>query len=74
MNILYCGLKYDYGDPKKGFSFEHVNFFQTLQKNNDIKRLDYLAIDEIIIANGKNYLNEIIINKAKKIKYDLIFF
>ena len=74
MNILYCGLKHDYGDPKKGYSFEHVNFFQTLQKMQNIKKLDYIAIDEVISNNGKDFLNELLINKAKKEKYDLIFF
>ena len=74
MNILYCGLKHDYGDPEKGYSFEHINFFQTLQKMQNVKKLDYIPIDEIIRINGKDFLNELIINKAIKEKYDLIFF
>jgi spore maturation protein CgeB len=74
MNILYCGLKHDYGDPEKGYSFEHINFFQTLQKMQNVKKLDYIPIDEIIKINGKDFLNELIINKVKKEKYDLIFF
>ena len=27
MKILYVAMKYDYGNPKRGYSFEHYNFF-----------------------------------------------
>jgi len=74
MKLLYCGLKYDYGDKNKGFSFEHINFFNTLSKMSAIKKLDYLPTDEVIKNFGKDYLNETIVEKAKKEKYDLIFF
>lgn len=29
--ILYVGAKYDYGDKKRGLSYEHRNFYQPLQ-------------------------------------------
>lgn len=74
MKILYVGLKYDYGNPKNGFSFEHVNFYQTLKNMRNIDNLDYIATDEVLKKNNKEYLNEEIIKKAKKNNYDLIFF
>tara|TARA_A100001015_G_C15017152_1_gene726105 strand:+ start:1358 stop:2425 length:1068 start_codon:yes stop_codon:yes gene_type:complete len=74
MRILYVGLKYDYGNPKNGFSFEHVNFYQTLKNMKNIDELDYIATDEILKTNSKDYLNEEIIKKAKANHYDLIFF
>ena len=31
MNILYCGLRYDYGKQDQGVSFEYQNFYLTLK-------------------------------------------
>ena len=74
MNILYCGLKFDYGNKNMGFSFEHLNFYNSLIKMTKVNKVDYICIDEIILQNSKEFLNEAIINKAKKNKYDFIFF
>ena len=71
MRILYVGLKYDYGNQKNGFSFEHVNFYQTLKNMSNINVLDYIATDEILKSNSKEYLNDEIIKKAKANHYDL---
>ena len=35
MKILYIAMKYDYGDPQRGFSFEHYNFYDSLIKMNN---------------------------------------
>ncbi len=74
LKILYCGLKYDYGNPHYGFSFEHDNFYKTFIKMKEIESVDYVCVDELISKYNKNYLNEQIINLSKKKKYDLIFF
>ncbi len=74
MNILYCGLKFDYGKSELGYSFEHLNFYHTLKNMPSVDKLDYLSLDETIKLNNKEYLNEEIINLAKKNKYDLVFF
>ncbi len=74
MKILYVGLKYDYGNINNGYSFEHLNFYNSLANMKEVKKLDYLAIDEVLKKNGKHYLNHEIINKTKKNGYDLIFF
>ena len=46
MKILYSGLKYDYGIKHKGYSFEHMNFYETLNNMKEIQKLDYIATDE----------------------------
>jgi len=74
IKILYCGLKYDYGKPLNGFSFEHNNFYQSFMKMREIEKVDYVAMDELILEHGQNYLNEEIIKLSKINKYDLIFF
>ncbi len=74
MKILYCGLKFDYGKENLGYSFEHLNFFNTLKKMPSITKLDYISIDETIQLYNKEYLNELIVSYAKRNSYDLIFF
>ena len=74
MKILYCGLKFDYGEAYLGYSFEHLNFFNTLKKMSSIKKLDYISIDETIRLYNKEYLNELILSYAKRNSYNLIFF
>lgn len=74
MNILYCGLKYDYGKKEMGYSFEHLNFYNSLKNMSAVKKLDYICVDEILINNGKEFLNEEIIKMAKKNNYDFVFF
>jgi len=45
MKILYVAPKYDYGKYKRGFSFEHYNFLDTLYNTgNDIVYFDYMDI------------------------------
>lgn len=74
MKILYSGLKYDYGIKHKGYSFEHMNFYETLNNMKEIQKLDYIATDEILQKYNQQFLNDEIIKKAKLNSYDLIFF
>ena len=74
MNILYCGLKYDYGKKEMGYSFEHLNFYNSLKHMSSVQNLDYICMDEILINHGKEFLNEEIIKMAKINNYDCVFF
>ena len=43
MKVLYCGMKYDYGDPGRGLSFEHTNLYDTLlHMGFDVAAFDYM--------------------------------
>ena len=53
LKILYCGLKYDYGDKQNGYSFEHNNIYNSLSMMENIESIDYLPIDEIIFQKEK---------------------
>lgn len=75
MKILYIGMKYDYGSPKNGFSFEHYNFYDSLIKmNGGINEIIYFPFDEILIKYGINKMNQMLLNEVKRIKPDLCFF
>ena len=47
MLILYVALKYDYGNPALGYSFEHYNFFDSLVRmGHDILYFDLGTLQE----------------------------
>jgi spore maturation protein CgeB len=75
MKILYCAMKYDYGDPKNGFSFEHYNFYDSLMKmNGGEHEIIYFGMDEIMRNIGRKEMNEELVRRAVEEKPDLCFF
>ena len=68
-------MKYDYGNPKNGFSFEHYNFYDSLIKmNGGRNEVTYFPFDELLIKYGINKMNQILLNEVKRINPDLCFF
>jgi len=75
MKILYVALKYDYGNPKRGFSFEHYNFYDSLVKMEQEKhQIVYFPFDEIMIQKGKMKMNKELLKTTRREKPDLCFF
>jgi spore maturation protein CgeB len=45
VKILYVAHKYDYGNPRRGYSFEHYNFFDSLvQMGHDVLYFDFASL------------------------------
>ena len=58
MRILYAAQKHDYGDPQRGYSFEHYNFYNTLVNMNDKEHeIIYFPYDELITSLGPGAMN-----------------
>lgn len=74
MKILYIGLKNDYGRPDRGYSFEHNNFYETLNNMESIDQLIYFPFDEVLREFGRDRMNEMLLEKAEEAKPDLCFF
>jgi len=76
MKILYCAMKYDYGDPKRGgYSLEHYNFYESLVNyQNGVHAVTYFAFDEVMLAVGKEKMNAQLISLVNSLKPDLCFF
>jgi len=74
MKILYVGLKNDYGNPEGGYSFEHNNFYETLNRMNSVDELIYFPFDELLRKFGRDKMNEMLLDKAYEAKPDLCFF
>jgi len=75
MKILYIAMKYDYGDPGRGLSFEHYNFYDSLVKMDGEKhKIIYFPFDEVMRSIGKGEMNIELLKTAEKERPDLCFF
>ena len=72
MRILFCGLKYEYGDPKRGLSFEYKNIFDSL-KNMEGVEAEMFGMDEILVEVGRDEMNKQLILRVQESKPDLLF-
>jgi spore maturation protein CgeB len=71
MRILYVAMKYDYGRPQQGLSFEHYNFYHSLlHMGHDIVYFDFMTL---LQQHGRNWMNERLIEVARAEKPDVIF-
>lgn len=74
MKILFCGLKYEYGDQRLGFSaIEYDTFFATLKRMPGIE-VNFFGMDEIISQFGRDIMNEKLIREVEEKTPDLLFF
>ncbi|MDR3642611.1 MAG: glycosyltransferase [Candidatus Doudnabacteria bacterium] len=72
MKILFCGLKYEYGKPSAGLSFEYQNFYQVL---NSMPGIDcsLFAVDEKMLEGGREAMNALLIKEVELTSPDLLF-
>ncbi|MDI6883462.1 MAG: glycosyltransferase [Patescibacteria group bacterium] len=75
MRILYIAMKYDYGDLKRGYSYEHYNFYDSLVKmENRRYEVVYFPFDEITKEIGEDEMNKKLLETVWQEKPDLCFF
>jgi len=71
MRILYAAMKYDYGDPRRGYGFEHYNFFEFFERaGHDVLYFDFM---DLMRTRGKEKTNLRLLDTAKAEKPDLMF-
>lgn len=71
MLILYVALKYDYGRPEQGYSFEHHNFYHSLlHMRHDILYFDFMTL---LQEHGREWMNRRLLEVAKAERPDLMF-
>lgn len=71
MRILYAAMKYDYGKPEQGFSFEHYNFYHSLlHMGHDIVYFDYMTLMQ---QYGRDRMNRRLKEVVQSEKPDLLF-
>ena len=71
MRILYVAMKYDYGKPEQGYSFEHYNFYHSLlHMGHDILYFDFMTLMQ---EHGKKWMNRRLLDVIEAEKPDLMF-
>ncbi len=71
MRILYVAMKYDYGDPQRGDSFEHCNFAGSLMgMGHDLIYFDFMSL---LKQHGRDAMNRQLLEVAKSEKPDVMF-
>lgn len=71
MRILYVAMKYDYGDPSRGYSFEHTNFYGTLVgMGHEVIYFDFLSEFDRL---GRRDMNIQLLQMAEGERPDILF-
>lgn len=71
LNILCVMMKFDYGDPARGFSFEHWNFHESLvQMGHEVSYFDFMSHYKQL---GKRKMNQLLWETVKSDRPDLLF-
>lgn len=71
MRILYVAMKYDYGRPSQGPSFEHCNFYHSLvHMGHDIIYFDFMSL---LQEHGRAWMNNRLLEVARAENPDLMF-
>ena len=71
MKILLNAMKYDYGDPKRGFSFEYETFHKTMVDSGyEVFLFDFMTICK---EKGKEEMNKLLLEAVEKEKPDMVF-
>jgi len=73
LRVLFIGLKYDYGNPARGLSYEYVNFFETLARMDGVKATLF-PFDEILRERGRDAMNRLLLEKVNEVQPDICFF
>ena len=69
MKILYVALKYNYGQPSQGNTYEHYNFYHALVHMGH----DILYFDMMLMQHERESMNQRLLEVAKREKPDLMF-
>ena len=71
MRILYVAMRYDYGRPEQGDSFEHGNFYDSLRNlGHEILYFDFPTLLERL---GREAMNRRLLEIARSERPDLMF-
>ena len=73
LRVLYIGLKYDYGQPERGFSYEHVNFLGTLGRMQGVD-VRFFPLDEEMRRDGREGMNRSLLREVDEFRPEVCFF
>lgn len=72
MRVLYVAMRYDYGNPARGLSFEETNFRSALEgMGHDVVPFDFMAREKAV---GRQRMRHELIDAASATQPDVAFF
>jgi spore maturation protein CgeB len=73
LRVLYVGMRYDYGDPRRGDNYEYVNFLDTLQQMQGIE-VAHFPYDVVLRQKGRAAMNRDLLAAVESMQPDVCFF
>jgi len=73
LKILYLGMLYDYGEPSRGNSFEHDNFFPSLSEWQRTKQLVHFDFVALAREHGVPEMSRMLLDVVYKEEPDALF-
>jgi spore maturation protein CgeB len=71
MRVLYVAMKYDYGRPEQGHSFEHWNFYHSLaHMGHQVIYFDFMSLHQ---QHGRDVMNRQLWEITRQERPDLLF-
>jgi spore maturation protein CgeB len=72
VRVLFASLRFDYGDPSRGDSFEYENLWDALRRTDGIDAR-FFGTDEQSVARGQEGMNTELLRVASEWQPDLVF-
>src|SRR5262249_29411252 len=73
LNVLYVGMKWDYGVSEQGWSFEHQNLYPALFYSPCVKSFLHYDYVEIARRRGVTAMSRGLLEIVQRYKPDLVF-
>jgi len=72
LKVLFCSLRYDYGNPQAGMSLEYKSLFGSLQHMPGVQ-VEFFGFDEIMSRVGRDEMNNLLLKQVKEQRPNLLF-
>jgi len=73
LKVLYVGLRFDYGEPRRGKSFEFENLYGSL-KTMDYLEISFFPFDQVLRERGREQMNRLLLEEVRRVQPQLVFF
>ena len=74
LNVLYCGMKWDYGRREQGWSYEHQNFYITLYHSRLVDSFVHFDYVDLARTRGHKAMCDELLTTCAQLKPDVVFF
>jgi spore maturation protein CgeB len=72
LKVLFVSLRWDYGDPSRGNSFEYENLWDALRRKDGIEAR-FFGFDEVAASAGASGMNDALVRFGTEWNPDIVF-